>query len=248
MSDPVWTLPLVEPFPWAVHGPGGSAEHPDVDVEMPEEMSTEVREAVDKALTVIHGVADAGTIVGWLGETLSKHPHAYEALAGSSEMVGLLAFTVGVPIIMYDVFTTGLRVNEQKGFCYGVMWSSLGGDYEPKSQDYLNRITDEGERKAFQEGVEKGRDVVRDHPELRDAVKMSVVFEATRQGYDTLSSPQERTLGRVWEMVHDKDSVWRGTAAGVRDTYLSWDTPGEMHINKAEHEANDHLTPGLQKP
>jgi len=226
MGEPDWTLPHVEPLEWA-HKEDGS-EGPELDVEIPEEATTQLREGVDKALTLIHSGADVIAAGELIVKALGKHPEWLVALAESAELVGGLAFTVGMPLVLFDQLTTSERVYEQKGFCYGVMWGALGEDSEPKSKAYLDKFND-SERRSFQEGIEKGQKAVDANPQLRDAVRATVVYETSRQTYQTVSEPEQRALNRIWEHVHDKDSIWRGTAAGVRDTGLEWGNPGTQY-------------------
>ena len=228
MSEPEWTLPHVEPLAWATHAEG--KEKPDLDVDMPEDTASKLKEGVHIAMDVIHSGADITAVATYVGKIIEQEPEALEGLEVAADMVGLVALNVLVPMIMLDTFETGLRVNEQQGFCYGVVWGALGPESEPKTMESLNNIHDEGERKAFLEGIEKGKEAVQQNPELKETVQKTVVYEYTRQGYSTISTPEGRTLNRIWEQVHDKDSWSRGTAAGVRDTALVWGQPGHMEL------------------
>src|SRR5512134_25121 len=215
MDAPEWTLPLIEPMHWAPLAQTSAPVSlpPDIDAQMdPSQLKAWVEDALHKA-------EKYGTFAE-VASMFMKHGRLAVAaeLAGQ---VGMLATIFAVPLIMYNTFTTHLRVAEQKGFSFGIMWEALHlPDQELRSPFGINMS--DVERQAFADGVQQGREKFREDAQLRQAVVGTIVYEYTQQTKDSFTTPEHRALNRIWEKVHEDNP-------GLRNTHLDMQNPGYQY-------------------
>jgi len=184
---------------------------PGVDVKMDENA---VLEWVHGRLEGTHYIAGVAEVV-----EIFHSPGGLAAVAGAS-LAGVIGGIASYIIMLWAVvlaFGTGRRLQEQEGFCYGVMWETSGkpnGDkvFIPWAPDSAEDL-----REAFYDGVRQGREKARDI-KVHNRVMVAVGYYMTTKGSNE-DWAQFYVLNDLWKKVRETD---KGA-----DT-LKWPNPKDM--------------------
>jgi len=200
---------------------------PSVDVKMDETLSEYVHRILDRA----DEVNEDREIAEKIGELI-----AGKALSEmAAELLGPVGAVIDVAVMLCAVaeaFGTGRRLQEQQGFCYGLMWETYGMPNGKKAFiDWAGDSADEL-RQAFFDGVAQGREkaqTVRVH----NAIKLNVsyymatglgndagiVIKAQYDSGDRLGAGQEMVLNDLWKKFRENE---------LGKDWLNWPDPEDM--------------------
>jgi hypothetical protein len=149
----------------------------------------------------IGGAGEDAALV-WLGEALGP--------------VGMIASTIVVLWETVHAFGTGRRLQEQEGFCYGVMWQVCGYANQQKGFiDWFNDSADEL-RESFYDGVTSGREKGNE-ASVHNRVMLVVAYHQA-SGND-LEAARSMVLNELWHHIRETD---------LGRDYLTWPTPTSM--------------------
>jgi hypothetical protein len=193
--------------------PGGK---PEPDVHMDE---SQFKEFIHAWLESEHYLGDTAEVLGymaqiggageesavvWLGETLGP--------------VGMIASAIVVLWATAHAFGTGRRLQEQEGFCYGVMWQVCNHPNEQKGFiDWFNDSADEL-RESFYDGVAAGREKAGAAAVHNRVMLVVAYYQAS--GND-LENARGMVLNDLWQHIRETD---------LGRDYLTWPAPMSMGI------------------
>lgn len=170
---------------------------PGVGVELDENA---VLEWVHKSLEGTHYIAGVVEVV-----EVFHTPAGLAAVAGTSlaSVVGGIASYIIMLWAVVRAFGTGRRLQEQEGFCYGVMWETFGKPNGDKA--FLAWAPDSAEdlREAFYDGVGQGREKAKDikvHNRVMVAVGYYMVNKGSNEDW-----AQSYVLNDLWKKVRETD-------------------------------------------
>lgn len=148
------------------------------------------------------GGAGEGSALVWLGEALGP--------------VGTIASTIVVLWATAHAFGTGRRLQEQEGFCYGVMWQVCGYADQPKGFiDWFDDSADEL-RESFYDGVAQGREKA-SAANVHNGVMLAITYYQA-SGHD-LEAARGMVLNDMWHRIRETD---------LGRDYLTWPAPMSM--------------------
>lgn len=212
--DPSSSAPSASQGQTSGTGPAAPGQRPEVDVHMDENQFIEY---VHTALEGAHYIGDSAEVLGYMARIAGAGEESGLVVLGETlGPIGMVAGTIVVLWATAHAFGTGRRLQEQEGFCYGVMWQVANHSNEDKGFiDWFNDSADEL-RESFYEGVASGRE-----KGAGVAVHNAVVLaEAYYQGHgDDLETARSRILNDLWHQIRETDKG--------RD-YLSWPVPTSM--------------------
>ena len=196
--------------------PSGTA--PSTGVHMDE---SEFKEWVHHALEGAHVIGDSAEVLGLLAQAAGAGQHSALVIMGETlGPIGMIASTVIVIGATIHAFGTGKRLQEQEGFCYGVMWEVYGLPNADKT--FIDWFDDSAEelRESFYEGVASGREKGAE-TEIRNRVILATVYY--QAAGDDLATAQAKVLNDIWQKVRetDKGRDWLGWPEPVRHGYLN---------------------------
>jgi hypothetical protein len=220
MHEPEWSVAPLEPFNWAPRAGGAPGAHPP-NLGGPYYHPNHVLHTIHTALDVTHiagVIAEMYEIFPVLG-----HHGAVAAVAGVAAPLGSVAL-VGLTFLeLYHAGTTHLRIEAQKGVCYGLMAEVLGTPdvahtTKPAPFEDTTVPLSQAECEAYEEGVREGREQAKD-PAVREAIVKALAFEMAAQGRTLDTDPQhhawhkavDNTLNRLWDGTHEKLSPLQGS-------------------------------------
>jgi hypothetical protein len=192
--------------------PGGEA--PDTDVEMDED---KFKEFLHLWLEGVHWIFDTSEVVSLAALAAGASEHAMVVVVGEAlGPVGMIAATIVVLWAVVHAFGTGLRMQEQQGFCYGVMWQAFNMANGEKG--FIDWFDDTAEElhDAFYEGVAAGREKANDIV-VHNKIMLAVSYY--QLGGDDLSEAQSKVLNELWLHIRESD---KGA------DYLLWPNPASM--------------------
>ncbi len=187
---------------------------PHGGVEMDEDA---VKEALHQWLEGAHYLGDTAEVLGLLARAGGAGEHAGLVVFGEAlGPVGMVASTVIVLWATAHAFGTGRRLQEQEGFCYGVMWEAFG--MSDSSKGFVDWFNDSAEelRESFEEGIAAGRAKARETT-VHNRLLLLVAYHQA-QG-DDLATAQGKVLNELWLQLRESDKG--------RD-WLSWPVPTSM--------------------
>jgi hypothetical protein len=212
MDEPEWSVPLMEPFAWAAPLAGAEAKQPaDIDVgERAHEKEPEYKEGSFYAHVVgtlaefyeLHGTAEAGEVLA-TGEWVS---------AGALAPLGYVATIYVTAQQFYDATSTGYRIQDEMGLTYGMMWEALEMKTDVDRTHWRDGQTmSDYEHNGWKDGVEEGRQYIRDHPEAKEQILNALNGEMWARGRDYGTDPQHTAwheatnsvLNRIWQSKHE---------------------------------------------
>jgi hypothetical protein len=185
--------------------PSGTA--PSTGVHMDE---SEFKEWVHHALEGAHVIGDSAEVLGLLAQAAGAGQHSALVIMGETlGPIGMIASTVIVIGATIHAFGTGKRLQEQEGFCYGVMWEVYGLPNAEKT--FIDWFDDSAEqlRESFYEGVASGREKGAE-TEIRNRVILATAYY--QAAGDDLANAQAKVLNDIWQKVRetDKGRDWLG--------------------------------------
>jgi hypothetical protein len=196
----------------AEHPDPGS--RPDVAVHMDE---NDFKEAVHLWLEGTHYLGDSAEVLGYLAEAAGASEESAVVLFGEAlGPVGAIASTILVLWETVHAFGTGLRLQEQQGFCYGVMWEVC--ELPNGEKGFVDHFDDSAAdlHDAFYEGVAAGREKG-GWPSVHNRVILAVAYYQANG--DDLEAARSRVLNDLWHNVREND---------LGRDYLLWPTPESM--------------------
>jgi hypothetical protein len=202
--------------PAGTAGTGGqqpSGDRPTVTVHIDE---NQFKEYLHTALEGAHYIGDTAEVLGYLAEAGGAEGGALVWLGETLGPVGTVASTIVVLWATAHAFGTGRRLQEQQGFCYGVMWQVSGeADHQKGFIDWFNDSAEEL-RESFYDGVASGREKAND-ASVHNRVMLLVAYYQAHG--DDLNAARARVLNDLWHQVRESDKG--------RD-YLTWPQPESM--------------------
>jgi hypothetical protein len=178
---------------------------------------SQVKEYIHAVLEGEHYVGDTAEVLGYLA--LAGGAEAEGLFVAVMEGMGVVGMVAAGALVLWEVvhaFGTGERLEEQEGFCYGVMWQAFGMPNETKQfLDWAPSTADEL-HDAFYEGVDEGRGKAADTV-LHNKVMLAVSYYQAK-GSD-LSWSQFYVLNDLWKKVHETE---------VASKILQWPKPEDM--------------------
>lgn len=194
--------------------PTDPGEKPELDVHLDE---SQFKEFIHAWLESEHYMGDTAEVLGymariagagegsavvWLGEVLGP--------------VGTVASTIVVLWATVHAFGTAGRIQEQQGFCYGVMWQVCNHADEQKGfTDWFNFSAEEL-REAFYDGVAAGREKGSTAGVHNRVMLLIAYYQAI--GHD-LESARSMVLNDLWHQIREADAS---------PDYLIWPVPASM--------------------
>ena len=193
------------------HHPG---DRPEAGVHMDE---SQFKEAVHLWLDGTHVVGDSAEVLGYLAEAAGAGEESGVVILGEAlGPIGMIASVVAALWLTVEAFGTGRRLQEQQGFCYGLMWQVAG--HANADKHFIDWGTDSAEelKDAFYEGVAAGREKANVAATHNRIVLVTAYYQASG---DDLATAQTRVLNDLWLRIRENN-------AG-RD-YLIWPVPEGM--------------------
>ena len=175
------------------------------------------KEYIHAGLEGTHYIADSAEVLGTWAQVAGASEESLVVVLG--ETLGPIGMVAGTIVIFWAVikaFGTGTRLQEQEGFCYGVMWHVTGhADEHKQFYDWAGDSADEL-RDAFYTGVMDGRDKADEIAVHNRIVLAQTYYE--RQG-DDAEAANARVLNDLWQHVRETD---------LGRDYLTWPVPQSM--------------------
>jgi hypothetical protein len=178
---------------------------------------SQFKEYVHTALEGTHYIGDSAEVLGYLGQAAGAGEESAVVWLGEAlGPIGAIASTIVVLWATAHAFGTGLRLQEQQGFCYGVMWQVCGESNHEKG--FIDWGTDSADelRDAFNEGVEAGREKGA-MSTVHNRVMLAVAWYQAHG--DDLDNARSRVLNDLWHNVRESD---------LGRDYLTWPAPQSM--------------------
>jgi hypothetical protein len=203
----VATAPEIVP-----EGPPAGATAPPGDV--PAEMDeNELLEWVHHGLEGTHIIGHTAEVVGIFAREGTKLFAVAEVLGP----IGMVASTIIVLWATARAFGTGTRLQEQEGFCYGLMWETFGlPDGAKGFHEWLGDSEDDL-RQAFYDGVAQGREKARE-VKVHNAIIMKVAYYQVTTPSDEVSA-QQNLLNELWRQIRESEHA---------KDWLMWPQPEDM--------------------
>ncbi|RZU53726.1 hypothetical protein EV385_5659 [Krasilnikovia cinnamomea] len=191
---------------------GGAA--PDVDVHMDQ---SQFLEFVHLCLEGAHIIGDTAEVLGNLSLAAGASEEAAVVLLGEAlGPVGMIASTIIMGWEVVNAFGTGERLQEQQGFCYGVMWQVCGLPDQAKGFiDWAPNTADEL-KEAFYSGVAEGRQKASD-PAVHNRAMLAIAYYQAH-GSD-LDWSRHYVLNDLWHHVRE---------SGLGNEFITWPDPEDM--------------------
>jgi hypothetical protein len=202
------------PTPGESTPPADPGEKPELHVHMDE---SQFKEFIHAWLESEHYMGDTAEVLGYVAQIAGAGEESAVVWLGEAlGPVGTIASTIVVLWATVHAFGTGRRLQEQQGFCYGVMWQVCGHPNEEKGFiDWFNDSADEL-RESFYDGVAAGREKAGTASVHNRVMLLIAYYQAN--GHD-LESARSMVLNDLWHQIRESD-------AG-RD-YLTWPVPTSM--------------------
>lgn len=198
--------------------PSTAADGSDTAPQVPAEIDeSQFKEYVHGALEGTHYIGGTSEVLAWAGRIAGASEEAGIVVLGEVlGPIGTIAATIVLLWAVVHAFGTGLRLQEQEGFCYGLMWEAFS--MPNGSKQFLPWFDDSAEdlHDAFYEGVAAGREKAGDTV-VHNKIMLAVAYYQGR-GSD-LSWSQYYVLNELWQHVRETDKG--------RDT-LDWPKPADM--------------------
>lgn len=177
----------------------------------------ELEQYVHLALEGAHIIGDTSEVVGLFALAGGAGEKALVVKLGHwLGPIGMIASTIIVLCEVVKAFGTGTRLQEQQGFCYGVMWQVF--ELPNADKEFVAWFDDSAEdlRDSFYAGVDQGCSKA-EEPKVRNRVLLAVSYYML-QG-DNEHWAQIRVLNHLWDSVaeSDKGADW-----------LDWPKPAGM--------------------
>jgi hypothetical protein len=192
----------------------GSGARPEVGVHMDE---SQFKEYVRQWLEGAHYLGDSAEVLGYLAQWFGAGEESALVVFGEAlGPVGAIASTVVVLWTTVHAFGTGRRLQEQEGFCYGVVWEVAG--HVNGDKHFIDWFNDTAEElhESFYEGVAAGREKGA-WPSVHNRVVLATAYYQAHG--DDLETARTRVLNDLWQHIRETDSG--------RDN-LIWPTPEGM--------------------
>lgn len=196
-----------DPSSGATSDPG---EAPVVNVKMDENQLVEW----------VHGQLEGTHMIGDVAEIVGNFADEGSALAAVGEILGptgVIASTIIVLWATVRAFGTGTRIQEQMGFCYGVMWEIFGLPNGTKAFHEGGGDNPDDLREAFFEGVAEGREKAQD-VKVHNAIMMKVAYYIASGQADRTATLQN-TINELWKAIRETD---------LAGDWLAWPNPEDM--------------------
>jgi hypothetical protein len=180
---------------------------------------SQVKEAVHLWLEGAHYIGDTSEVLGYLASAAGAGEESAVVLLGEAlGPVGMIASVILVGWETIHAFGTGLRLQEQQGFCYGVMWQACGLSNQHKN--FIDWAGDTaGELKeAFYAGVSDGRAKAGDAATHNRVMLVIAYYQASSGDLDWA---RHRVLNDLWQHVRENN-------LGRDD--LAWPVPESMQL------------------
>jgi hypothetical protein len=191
-----------EPAPGGDSQPSDPGTAPQVGVKMDENA---FKEWVRLSLEGAHRVGDTAEVLGYLAEAAGAGEDAGLVLFGEAlGPVGMVASTIIVLWATARAFGTGLRLQEQEGFCYGVMWEACGFANQEKGFTDWSDDTAEELSTSFYEGVASGREKGAETT-VHNRVMLATAYYQ-KAGND-LTTAQSKVLDDMWLKIRESDKT-----------------------------------------
>ena len=200
---------------------------PGVDVKMDESALAEY----------VHSQLEATSYIGDPTEVAGIFAAEGSVLASVAEILGPAGAIADTIIVLWAVvraFGTGTRLQEQEGFCYGVMWETFGLPNGKKA--FVDWAGDSAAdlSQAFFDGVAEGREKAQD-VKVHNAIMLDVAYymatgpgvdaplvvKATYGSGDRLGAGQELVLNELWKKIREND---------LGRDWLNWPDPQDMQL------------------
>jgi hypothetical protein len=168
----------------------------------------------------VHGILEGGHYVGDTAELVGIFASEGTKLAALAEVLGPVGEVTGTIVVLWAVvhaFGTGTRLEEQLGFCYGLMWETFGMPDGVKRFTAWAPNTADELRNAFYDGVGEGRDKAKDvkvHNAIMAKVAYNMAVDHTSQ-----NTAQWNLVNELWNQVREED---------LGDTIIAWPKPDDM--------------------
>jgi hypothetical protein len=187
---------------------------PDVGVHMDE---SQFKEYVRAGLEGTHYVADSAEVLGYLAEGFGAGEESALVVLGETlGPIGLITATITVLWATVEAFGTGRRLQEEEGYCYGVLWEVAGlADAHKSFHDWAGDSAEEL-RDSFYDGVAAGREKAA-WPSVHNRIVLATAYYQA-SGHD-LETARSQILNDMWLHIRETDKG--------RD-YLTWPTPMSM--------------------
>lgn len=198
------------PTPTAT-APTVDAGPPSVPVHMDE---NEVKEYIHAILEGEHYVGHTAEVIAYL--TPAEAEGLFVSVMEGLGVVGMVASTALMFWEVIHAFGTGLRLQEQEGFCYGIMWQVAEMPDQPKQ--FVDWLDDSATdlRDAFYGGVAEGREKAA-AVALHNRVVLATTYYQLK-GSD-LDWARFYVLNDLWQQVRESEHA--------RDR-LEWPKPADM--------------------
>lgn len=198
--------------------PSGQGDSSTLDVKMDE---NQLAEWVHSQLEATHVIGDVSEIVGQFAAEDTVLASVAEILGPA----GTIASTIIVLWATIHAFGTGTRLEEQEGFCYGVMWETFGlPNGQKKFIPWAGDSADDLQQ-AFFDGVDQGREKAKD-AKVHNAVMMKVAYYMASNTdlkklpcEGQLSSAQQDVINELWKAKRETD---------LASDWLAWPNPSDM--------------------
>jgi hypothetical protein len=184
------------------------------DVQMDE---SEVKAALHHLLHGAHYIGDSAEILGLFARAAGVSAHARVILL--AEVLGPIGMVASTVIVLWEVvraFGTGERLQEQQGFCYGVMWQVTGRPDGTKNFIDWGTDSEKDLREAFWEGVAAGREKASE-VEVHNKIMMAIAYHQLN-GLD-LNEAETKVLTDMWLEIRENDHA---------SDWLNWPNPTSM--------------------
>ena len=192
----------------------GDDTAPQVPVHMDE---SAVKEYVHAVMEGEHYVGDTADVLGSVG--LAAGAGEESLFIGVMEGLGAVGMIAGTIVVLWAVveaFGTGRRLQEQEGFCYGVMWQAFSmANGEKQFYEWAGDSAEEL-HDSFYEGVAAGREKAADTVVHNKVMLATAYYQA--KGSD-LSWAQYYVLNDLWHHIRETD---------LGRDQLSWPKPADM--------------------
>jgi hypothetical protein len=146
--------------------------------------------------------------------------------------IGYVALIAVTFLEFHESFSTGERVQEKKGLCYGLAWAASGMPDRPRTFEPWGVDTAEELRAAWEHGLKTARQKFKTDIELHNQVLLRLAYETMMQPRHKWTDPGGRLLNVLWDQVKGADG------AGMR---LDW-------INVGSEYADTHVLNDLKAP
>jgi len=214
-ADPADANPAATPAattPAAPHTDPG--QKPELHVHLNE---SQFKEFIHAWLESEHYMGDTAEVLGYVAQIAGAGEESAVVWLGEAlGPVGTIASTIVVLWATVHAFGTAGRIQEQQGFCYGVMWQVCGHANEQKGfTDWFNYSAEEL-REAFYDGVTAGREKGNTASVHNRVMLVIAYYQAS--GHD-VEAARDMVLNDLWHQIRESDAA---------PDYLIWPVPASM--------------------